>query len=165
MKILLVDDEPALRELLPLKKADQPSYLDWSVGSFRLATAGVAEKTQIHTHLCYSEFGVVIDAIDQLDADVTSIEAARSKMDVVVDIKSSGFGRGIGPGVYDIHSPRVPSVDEVTSLLETALASIPNRQVWVNPDCGLKTRGYAETVESLRNVVAATNAVRARVSA
>jgi 5-methyltetrahydropteroyltriglutamate--homocysteine methyltransferase len=158
-------DEPALRELLPLKKADQPSYLDWSVGSFRLATAGVAEKTQIHTHLCYSEFGVVIDAIDQLDADVTSIEAARSKMDVVVDIKSSGFGRGIGPGVYDIHSPRVPSVDEVTSLLETALASIPNRQVWVNPDCGLKTRGYAETVESLRNVVAATNAVRAKVSA
>ena len=158
-------DEPALRELLPLKKADQPAYLDWSVGSFRLATAGVVPATQIHTHLCYSEFGVVIDAIDQLDADVTSIEAARSKMDVVVDIQSSGFGRGIGPGVYDIHSPRVPSVDEVTSLLETALASIPNRQVWVNPDCGLKTRGYAETVESLTNVVAATNAVRARVSA
>jgi len=158
-------DEPALRELLPLKKADQPAYLDWSVGSFRLATAGVDEKTQIHTHLCYSEFGVVIDAIDQLNADVTSIEAARSKMDVVVDIKSSGFARGIGPGVYDIHSPRVPSVDEVTSLLETALASIPNRQVWVNPDCGLKTRGYAETVESLKNVVAATNAVRARVGA
>ena len=158
-------DEPALRELLPLKKADQPAYLDWSVGSFRLATAGVVPATQIHTHLCYSEFGVVIDAIDQLDADVTSIEAARSKMDVVVDIQSSGFGRGIGPGVYDIHSPRVPSVDEVTSLLETARASIPNRQVWVNPDCGLKTRGYAETVESLTNVVAATNAVRARVSA
>ena len=158
-------DEPALRELLPLKKADQPAYLDWSVGSFRLATAGVVPATQIHTHLCYSEFGVVIDAIDQLDADVTSIEAARSKMDVVTDIQSSGFGRGIGPGVYDIHSPRVPSVDEVTSLLETALASIPNRQVWVNPDCGLKTRGYAETVESLTNVVAATNAVRARVSA
>lgn len=105
-------DEPALRELLPLKLADQPSYLDWSVGSFRLATAGVSERTQIHTHLCYSEFGVVIDAIDKLDADVTSIEAARSKMDVVVDIKSSGFGRGIGPGVYDIHSPRVPSVAE-----------------------------------------------------
>lgn len=154
-------DEPALRELLPLKLADQPSYLDWSVGSFRLATAGVSERTQIHTHLCYSEFGVVIDAIDKLDADVTSIEAARSKMDVVVDIKSSGFGRGIGPGVYDIHSPRVPSVAEVTSLLETALSSIPSRQIWVNPDCGLKTRGYTETVESLRNVVAATNAVRA----
>jgi len=153
-------DEPALRELLPLKKADQPDYLAWSVGSFRLATAGVAKQTQIHTHLCYSEFGVVIDAIDQLDADVTSIEAARSKMEVVPDIKRSGFGRGIGPGVYDIHSPRVPSVDEVTELIEIALSSIPNRQVWVNPDCGLKTRGYAETVESLTNVVAATKAVR-----
>jgi 5-methyltetrahydropteroyltriglutamate--homocysteine methyltransferase len=158
-------DEPALRELLPLKKADQPAYLDWSVGSFRLATAGVEEKTQIHTHLCYSEFGVVIDAINRLDADVTSIEAARSKMEVVPDIKRSGFARGIGPGVYDIHSPRVPSVAEVTDLIEIALASIPERQVWVNPDCGLKTRGYAETVESLKNVLAATRAVRARVNA
>jgi 5-methyltetrahydropteroyltriglutamate--homocysteine methyltransferase len=158
-------DEPALRELLPLKKADQTDYLAWSVGSFRLATAGVAKQTQIHTHLCYSEFGVVIDAIDQLDADVTSIEAARSKMEVVPDIKRSGFGRGIGPGVYDIHSPRVPSVDEVTDLIEIALSSIPNRQVWVNPDCGLKTRGYSETVESLTNVVAATKAVREKVGA
>jgi len=158
-------DEPALRELLPLKKADQPDYLKWSVGSFRLATAGVAKQTQIHTHLCYSEFGVVIDAIDQLDADVTSIEAARSKMEVVPDIQRSGFGRGIGPGVYDIHSPRVPSVDEVTELIEIALASIPNRQVWINPDCGLKTRGYAETVESLTNIVAATRKVRETVAA
>lgn len=158
-------DEPALRELLPLKKADQPGYLDWSVRSFRLATSGVEVKTQIHTHLCYSEFGVVIDAIDKLDADVTSIEAARSKMEVVPDIQRSGFGRGIGPGVYDIHSPRVPSVDEVTDLIELALGSIPERQVWVNPDCGLKTRGYDETVASLTNVVAATRAVRERVHA
>ena len=158
-------DEPALRELLPLKKADQPGYLDWSVRSFRLATSGVEAKTQIHTHLCYSEFGVVIDAIDKLDADVTSIEAARSKMEVVPDIQRSGFGRGIGPGVYDIHSPRVPSVDEVTDLIELALGSIPERQVWVNPDCGLKTRGYDETVASLKNVVAATRAVRERVHA
>jgi 5-methyltetrahydropteroyltriglutamate--homocysteine methyltransferase len=158
-------DEPALRELLPLKKADQPDYLEWSVGSFRLATAGVDTATQIHTHLCYSEFGVVIDAIDRLDADVTSIEAARSKMEVVPDIRDSGFGRGIGPGVYDIHSPRVPSVTEVTELLETALQSIENRQVWVNPDCGLKTRGYDETVESLSNLVLATRAVRERVGA
>jgi len=154
-------DEPALRELLPLKKKDQPDYLEWSVGSFRLATAGVEAATQIHTHLCYSEFGVVIDAIDKLDADVTSIEAARSKMDVVHDIKSSQFARGIGPGVYDIHSPRVPSVDEVTGLLQLAVAEIPQRQVWVNPDCGLKTRGYDETVASLTNLVAATKAVRA----
>jgi 5-methyltetrahydropteroyltriglutamate--homocysteine methyltransferase len=155
-------DEPALRELLPLKKKDQPDYLDWSVGSFRLATAGVEDKTQIHTHLCYSEFGVVIDAINRLDADVTSIEAARSKMEVVPDIKSSGFGRGIGPGVYDIHSPRVPSVEEVSELLDIAIGSIPERQVWVNPDCGLKTRGYDETVQSLTNILEATRAARAK---
>jgi 5-methyltetrahydropteroyltriglutamate--homocysteine methyltransferase len=164
IKVIQVD-EPALRELLPLKKKDQPAYLDWSVGSFRLATSGVEDKTQIHTHLCYSEFGVVIDAINRLDADVTSIEAARSKMEVVPDIKRSGFARGIGPGVYDIHSPRVPSVDEVTHLLEIALASIPEKQVWVNPDCGLKTRGYSETVESLRNVLTATRALREKVTA
>ncbi|MCU1475916.1 MAG: 5-methyltetrahydropteroyltriglutamate--homocysteine S-methyltransferase [Subtercola sp.] len=158
-------DEPALRELLPLKKADQAAYLNWSVGSFRLATSGVDVATQIHTHLCYSEFGVVIDAIDQLDADVTSIEAARSRMEVVRDIQSSGFSRGIGPGVYDIHSPRVPSVAEVTELLEIALGSIPERQVWVNPDCGLKTRGYDETVASLTNILEATRAVRSKVHA
>ncbi|MEY9953176.1 5-methyltetrahydropteroyltriglutamate--homocysteine S-methyltransferase [Leifsonia sp. EB34] len=156
-------DEPALRELLPLKRADQAGYLEWSVGSFRLATSGVADATQIHTHLCYSEFGVVIDAIRNLDADVTSIEAARSRMEVVHDIQRSGFEHGIGPGVYDIHSPRVPSVAEVTELLETALSAIPGRQLWVNPDCGLKTRGYDETVASLRNIIAATRDVRERV--
>ncbi|MFF1634792.1 5-methyltetrahydropteroyltriglutamate--homocysteine S-methyltransferase [Leifsonia sp. NPDC058248] len=153
-------DEPALRELLPLKRAAHAAYLDWSVGSFRLATAGVRDETQIHTHLCYSEFGVVIDAIRNLDADVTSIEAARSRMEVVHDIQTSGFEHGIGPGVYDIHSPRVPSVAEVTELLETALSAIPGRQLWVNPDCGLKTRGYDETVASLKNILAATRAVR-----
>jgi 5-methyltetrahydropteroyltriglutamate--homocysteine methyltransferase len=164
IKVVQVD-EPALRELLPLKKKDQPDYLDWSVGSFRLATSGVENKTQIHTHLCYSEFGVVIDAIRALDADVTSIEAARSRMEVVGDIKTHGFDHGIGPGVYDIHSPRVPSVEEVTELLELALASIPEKQVWVNPDCGLKTRGYDETVASLKNVIAATQIVRSKVGA
>jgi 5-methyltetrahydropteroyltriglutamate--homocysteine methyltransferase len=153
-------DEPALRELLPLKKKDQADYLDWSVNSFRLATAGVEDRTQIHTHLCYSEFGVVIDAINGLDADVTSIEAARSKMEVVPDIRKSGFGRGIGPGVYDIHSPRVPSTQEVSDLIAIALADIPERQVWVNPDCGLKTRGYDETVQSLKNMLEATRAAR-----
>ncbi|TFC97788.1 MULTISPECIES: 5-methyltetrahydropteroyltriglutamate--homocysteine S-methyltransferase [Cryobacterium] len=157
-------DEPALRELLPLKKKDQADYLDWSVGSFRLATAGAAEATQIHTHLCYSEFGVVIDAIRNLDADVTSIEAARSRMEVVGDIQTSGFDHGIGPGVWDIHSPRVPSVAELTDLLERAARAIPSGQIWVNPDCGLKTRGYAETVESLQNMLAATHAVRTRLS-
>ncbi|WP_150308047.1 5-methyltetrahydropteroyltriglutamate--homocysteine S-methyltransferase [Planctomonas psychrotolerans] len=155
-------DEPALRELLPLKIADQDDYLDWSVGAFRLATSGARDATQIHTHLCYSEFGVVIDAIDQLDADVTSIEAARSRMDVVTDIERVGFSRGIGPGVYDIHSPRVPDVAEVTELIGIALGGIPARQLWINPDCGLKTRGYDETIASLRNVVQATAAVRER---
>jgi len=158
-------DEPALRELLPLKQAEQADYLDWSVGSFRLATAGVRDETQIHTHLCYSEFGVVIDAIRALDADVTSIEAARSKMEVVADIQASGFDHGVGPGVYDIHSPRVPSTEEVVSLLQTALSGVDARQLWVNPDCGLKTRGYAETVASLENVVAATRQVREQVGA
>jgi 5-methyltetrahydropteroyltriglutamate--homocysteine methyltransferase len=158
-------DEPALRELLPLTRADQPAYLEWSVRSFRLATSGVRASTQIHTHLCYSEFGVVLDAIDGLDADVTSIEAARSRMEVVPELERSGFGRGVGPGVYDIHSPRVPSVEELTELLEIAVASIPQRQLWVNPDCGLKTRGYDETVASLENMIAATRAVRDRVGA
>src|SRR5450830_1492818 len=154
-------DEPALRELLPLRKADQGVYLDWSVGSFRLATAGVREETQVHTHLCYSEFGEIIDAIDGLDADVTSIEAARSKMEILPDIKSSGFARGIGPGVYDIHSPRVPSEPEVEELLRAAAASIPGRLLWVNPDCGLKTRGYAEVNPALKAMVDAAKAVRA----
>jgi 5-methyltetrahydropteroyltriglutamate--homocysteine methyltransferase len=155
-------DEPALRELLPLRRADQPAYLDWSVGSFRLATAGAASPTQVHTHLCYSEFGEVIDAISGLDADVTSIEAARSRMEIVADIAGSGFDHGIGPGVYDIHSPRVPSVTEITSLIESAIAEIPERRVWVNPDCGLKTRAYPETVASLTNLVEATRLVRDR---
>jgi len=158
-------DEPALRELLPLKKADQPAYLDWSVGSFRLATAGAADATQVHTHLCYSEFDVVIDAIAALDADVTSIEAARSRGEVIGDIAASGFSHGIGPGVYDIHSPRVPTVEEVTELLDRAVAELPLRQVWVNPDCGLKTRGYDETVASLRHIIEATRVVRDRVGA
>ncbi|MEE2523440.1 5-methyltetrahydropteroyltriglutamate--homocysteine S-methyltransferase [Pseudarthrobacter sp. J75] len=158
-------DEPALRELLPLRKAEHADYLKWSVDSFRLATAGAKDETQIHTHLCYSEFGVIIDAIDGLDADVTSIEAARSRMEVVHDLESHGFGRGVGPGVYDIHSPRVPGEAEVTELLATAVKHVPSRQLWVNPDCGLKTRGYVETEESLRNLVKATQAVRAELLA
>lgn len=156
-------DEPALRELLPLKAADQPAYLDWSVGSFRLATSGAATATQVHTHLCYSEFAVVIDAIAALDADVTSIEAARSRGEVIGDIAASGFSHGVGPGVYDIHSPRVPSVAEVADLLRRAVDDLPLRQVWVNPDCGLKTRAYPETVASLQNLVEATRLVRADV--
>ncbi|WP_129337256.1 5-methyltetrahydropteroyltriglutamate--homocysteine S-methyltransferase [Cellulomonas endophytica] len=153
-------DEPALRELLPLRRADQPDYLAWSVRSFRLATAGVRDETQVHTHLCYSEFGEVIDAIDGLDADVTSIEAARSKMEILGDVAASGFERQIGPGVYDIHSPRVPGTAEVTELLTEAVRSIDPARVWVNPDCGLKTRRYEEVEPALAHLVAATRAVR-----
>jgi 5-methyltetrahydropteroyltriglutamate--homocysteine methyltransferase len=148
-------DEPALRELLPLRTADQPDYLEWSVGAFRLATSGVADNTQIHTHLCYSEFGQILDAIDGLDADVTSIEAARSHMEVIPQIAASGFARGIGPGVYDIHSPRVPTADEIESLLLTALTAVPTLRLWVNPDCGLKTRSYREVKPALQAMVEA----------
>ncbi|MGO4612483.1 5-methyltetrahydropteroyltriglutamate--homocysteine S-methyltransferase [Nocardia sp. 2YAB30] len=153
-------DEPALRELLPLRTADQPAYLEWSVQSFRLATSGVSDATQIHTHLCYSEFGEVIDAIAGLDADVTSIEAARSRMEVLDDLNAAGFDLGVGPGVYDIHSPRVPSVEEITTSLRAALKAVPSERLWVNPDCGLKTRGPAEVEAALRNMVAAAAAVR-----
>lgn len=153
-------DEPALRELLPSRSRDRAAYLDWSVGAFRLATSGVADATQVHTHLCYSEFGAVVAAIDGLDADVTSIESARSRMEIVPDVAASGFGRGIGPGVYDIHSPRVPSTDEVEGLLRLALAEIPAERLWVNPDCGLKTRTYEQVEPALTALVAA--AARAR---
>ncbi|MEU4806188.1 5-methyltetrahydropteroyltriglutamate--homocysteine S-methyltransferase [Actinosynnema sp. NPDC023587] len=153
-------DEPALRELLPLRRADHAAYLEWSVGSFRLATSGAAAGTQVHTHLCYSEFGEVIDAIDGLGADVTTIEAARSGMEVLDDLRSAGFGRGVGPGVYDIHSPRVPGVDEVAELVAAAARVVPGGRLWINPDCGLKTRGYAEVEPALRNLVEATRRVR-----
>ena len=153
-------DEPALRELLPLDAERQPAYLDWSVGAFRLATAGAAPEVQIHTHLCYSEFGEIIGAVDGLDADVTSIEAARSRMDVVEPLGAHGYSRGIGPGVYDIHSTRVPSAEEQEELIRIAAGRIPGEQLWVNPDCGLKTRGYEETVASLTNLVRAARAVR-----
>ena len=154
-------DEPALRELLPLDAERHADYLNWSVGSFRLATSCVRPDTQIHTHLCYSEFGQIIDAIKGLDADVTSIEAARSKMEVVPELAEAGFDHGIGPGVWDIHAPRVPSQEELAQLIGLAADAVPVSRLWVNPDCGLKTRGYAETKASLENLVAATRQVRA----
>ncbi|MET0493767.1 MAG: 5-methyltetrahydropteroyltriglutamate--homocysteine S-methyltransferase [Actinoplanes sp.] len=154
-------DEPALRETLPLRAADQKAYLEWAVGSFRLATSGVADTTQVHTHLCYSEFGEVITAIDALDADVTSIEASRSRMEVLDDLRAVGYSRGVGPGVWDIHSPRVPSQAEIVDALRRAVAAVPGQRLWVNPDCGLKTRGYPEVEASLRHLVAAAAEVRA----
>ena len=155
-------DEPALRELLPLDADRHADYLDWSVGSFRLATSSVRPDTQIHTHLCYSEFGQIIDAIKGLDADVTSIEAARSKMEVVPELAEAGFDHGIGPGVWDIHAPRVPSTEELVELIGLAADAVPVSRLWVNPDCGLKTRGYEETKASLDNLVSATRQVRAQ---
>jgi 5-methyltetrahydropteroyltriglutamate--homocysteine methyltransferase len=157
-------DEPAIRELLPLRRADRERYLDWAVRAFRLATSGAADRTQIHTHMCYSEFGDILGAIGALDADVTSVEAARSRMEFIGDLTASGFGRGIGPGVWDIHSPRVPAVGEMAGALMLALEVVEPGQLWVNPDCGLKTRGYAETEPALRNLVAAARQVRASLA-
>ena len=153
-------DEPALREALPLRRDRRQAYLAWAVEAFRLATAGVRDETQVHTHMCYSEFGEILPAIDGLDADVTSIEAARSRMELVRDLEQAGYGREIGLGVYDIHSPRVPPPDEMATLLEEALEAVGPTRLWVNPDCGLKTRDYPEVLASLRNMVAAARTVR-----
>ncbi len=130
----------------------------------RLATSGVLPTTQVHTHLCYSEFAVVVDAIDNLDADVTSIEASRSKMDVLSAVAEHGFSRQLGPGIWDIHSPHIPTLEEEVALLRAATAALDPRQLWVNPDCGLKTRAYPETIATLRNLVAAAAEVRDEVS-
>ena len=154
-------DEAALRELLPLRQEKRQEYLDWAVNSFRLATSGVDVTTAIHTHMCYSEFGVVVGGIEALDADVTSVEAARSRMELVRDLGARGYKRGIGPGVYDIHSPRIPSVEEIETSLRLAVDNVDPGNLWVNPDCGLKTRGYAEVEQALRNMVEAARRVRA----
>ncbi|MFD4611022.1 5-methyltetrahydropteroyltriglutamate--homocysteine S-methyltransferase [Streptomyces sp. NPDC058440] len=157
-------DEPALRETLPLRAADRAAYLAWATEAFRLTTGGVHPDTQIHTHMCYAEFGDVVQAIDDLDADVISLEAARSHMQVARELAAHGYPREAGPGVYDIHSPRVPSAEETADLLRTGLEAIPAERLWVNPDCGLKTRGWPETRASLENLVAAARTVRGEVS-
>ncbi|MEV6265295.1 5-methyltetrahydropteroyltriglutamate--homocysteine S-methyltransferase [Streptomyces sp. NPDC051784] len=156
-------DEPALRETLPLRAADHAAYLDWATESFRLSTAGVRPETQIHTHMCYADFGDIVQAIDDLDADVISLEAARSHMQVAYELAAHGYPREAGPGVYDIHSPRVPSHEEAATLLRTGLKAIPAERLWVNPDCGLKTRAWPETRASLENLVAAARTVRAEL--
>ncbi|MGW4794482.1 5-methyltetrahydropteroyltriglutamate--homocysteine S-methyltransferase [Nonomuraea sp. NPDC004297] len=154
-------DEPALRELLPLRRAAQADYLEWAVAAYRRATSGAGERTQIHTHLCYSDADQILAAIDGLDADVTTIESARSGARILGAV--AAFGRGLGPGVYDIHSPRVPSADEVEELLRRTVRALPAERVWVNPDCGLKTRTYEEVEASLANVVTATRRLRAEL--
>ncbi|MGW6790302.1 5-methyltetrahydropteroyltriglutamate--homocysteine S-methyltransferase [Streptomyces chartreusis] len=157
-------DEPALRETLPLRATDRAGYLAWATEAFRLTTGGVRPDTQIHTHMCYAEFGDIVRAIDDLDADVISLEAARSHMQVARELAAHGYPREAGPGVYDIHSPRVPSVTEAAELLRTGLKAIPAERLWVNPDCGLKTRGWPETRASLENLVAAARTVRGELS-
>ncbi|MFF4607359.1 5-methyltetrahydropteroyltriglutamate--homocysteine S-methyltransferase [Streptomyces sp. NPDC001339] len=157
-------DEPALRETLPLRAADHPAYLAWATEAFRLSTSGVQDRTQIHTHMCYAEFGDIVQAIDDLDADVISLEAARSHMQVARELAAHGYPREAGPGVYDIHSPRIPSADEAAALLRKGLEAIPAERLWVNPDCGLKTRGWPETRASLENLVTAARTVRTELS-
>jgi len=153
-------DEPAYREGLPLRKADWPAYLDWASRAFRISASGVADATQIHTHMCYSEFNDILPAIAAMDADVITIETSRSDMELLRGFGDFNYPNEIGPGVYDIHSPRVPSEAEMTRLLEKAAQVIPPSNLWVNPDCGLKTRGWPETEAALSNMVAAAKALR-----
>ena len=154
-------DEAALREKLPLRKSDWHSdYLDWAIPAFRLVHSGVKPETQIHTHMCYSEFGDIIRDIDDMDADVITFEASRSNLEILGDLARAGFRTEVGPGVYDIHSPRVPSEEEIESAIRKMLRYIPKEKLWVNPDCGLKTRGETETVPSLTHMVEAAKAVR-----
>lgn len=164
IKIIQID-EAALREKLPLRKSDWHSeYLDWAIPAFRLVHSGVKPETQIHTHMCYSEFSDIIWDIDDMDADVITFEASRSDLAIVNTLHQSGFKTEVGPGVYDIHSPRVPSIDEIKDALFEMLAIIPKEKLWVNPDCGLKTRGNAETIPSLENLVNAAKEMRRSLS-
>ena len=155
-------DEPALREGLPLKRSQWQAYLDNAVFAFGLCGNGVHDSTQIHTHMCYSEFGDILPAIAQMDADVISIETSRSRMELLDDFGTFAYPNQIGPGVYDIHSPRIPSTDEISELLHKATQVIPIEQLWVNPDCGLKTRSWTETLPALRHLISATQTLRAQ---
>ncbi|WP_026919214.1 5-methyltetrahydropteroyltriglutamate--homocysteine S-methyltransferase [Gordonia shandongensis] len=155
-------DEPALRELLPLHADRRADYLARAVRSFRIATGGVADSTQIHTHLCYSDFAPVIGAITEMDADVTSIEAARSHMEILSELVDAGFDGQVGPGVYDVHSPQIPSIDHIVDALAEALAVVSADRLWVNPDCGLKTRTVDEARAALRALVVAARTARSR---
>ena len=160
IKIVQID-EAALREKLPLRKSDWHSeYLSWAIPAFNLVHSGVRADTQIHTHMCYSEFNDIIKEIDAMDADVISFEASRSNLELLDALKAAKFQTEVGPGVYDIHSPRVPSVSELESTIRKILDKLPKEQIWINPDCGLKTRGYKEVVESLKNMVEATKNAR-----
>lgn len=165
IKIIQVD-EAALREKLPLRKSDWHSeYLDWAIPAFRLVHSGAKPETQLHTHMCYSEFSDIIRDIDDMDADVITFEASRSDLTILNVLKENNFRTEVGPGVYDIHSPRIPSAEEIESAAEKMLENVPASKLWINPDCGLKTRGEKETVPSLENMVAAAKNIRNRVKA
>ena len=157
-------DEAAFREGLPLRRADWDAYLKWAVESFRIASCGVADDTQIHTHMCYSEFNDIIEAIADMDADCISIETSRSQMELLDAFVAFQYPNEIGPGVYDIHSPRVPEKQEMIDLLKKATKVLPAERVWVNPDCGLKTRGWAEVEPALRHMVDAARELRDRAA-
>ena len=156
-------DEPAFREGLPLKQSEWQAYLDWAVNAFKLSAAGVIDETQIHTHMCYSEFNDTIAAIAAMDADVITIETSRSRMELLNAFEDFEYPNEIGPGVYDIHSPNTPSVEAMVYLIEKAAQKVPVRQLWVNPDCGLKTRTWAEVEPALKNMVDATRELRRRL--
>ncbi|HEX4270684.1 MAG TPA: hypothetical protein VHZ32_04825, partial [Rhizomicrobium sp.] len=156
-------DEAALREGLPIRKSEWQTYLNWAVESFRLTASGVKAETQIHTHMCYSEFNDIIAAVAAMDADVISIETSRSAMELLDAFVEFKYPNDIGPGVYDIHSPRVPSQAEMENLLNKALDVLSPQQLWVNPDCGLKTRGWKEVEPALISMVAAAKNVRKRL--
>ncbi|MER0123897.1 5-methyltetrahydropteroyltriglutamate--homocysteine S-methyltransferase [Streptococcus sp. ZJ93] len=163
IKIIQID-EAALREKLPLRRSDwYEDYLDWAIPAFRLVHSTVAPDTQIHTHMCYSEFTDIIPAIDNMDADVISFEASRSNLVILDELKAQNFQTQVGPGVYDIHSPRVPAEGEIDQTIQAILAKVPSRKVWINPDCGLKTRGIKETRESLVRLVEAAKAARQKI--
>jgi 5-methyltetrahydropteroyltriglutamate--homocysteine methyltransferase len=153
-------DEAAFKEGYPLRKEDIPTYEKWAVEDFLITTSSVKNTTQIHTHMCYSEFNDIIKTIEAMDADVISIETSRSGNELLKVFETVGYKQEVGPGVYDIHSPRVPSVEEMVTQIELLLEVLPERQLWINPDCGLKTRGWAEVEPSLKNMVEAVKIVR-----
>lgn len=163
IKVIQID-EPAIREGLPLRKADWAAYLEWAVKAFRISASGVKDETQIHTHMCYSEFNDIIEHIAAMDADVITIETSRSQMELLAAFADFKYPNEIGPGVYDIHSPRIPSVTEMVSLLEKAAVLLPVENLWVNPDCGLKTRKWPETQEALKNMVKAAQTAREKIA-
>jgi len=161
IKIIQID-EPAFREGLPLRKSNREKYIEWAIKSFRLTNSNVKKNTQIHTHMCYSEFNEMIEAIYAMDSDVISIEASRSKGDILEVFEKFKYDHGIGLGTYDIHSPRIPSISEILEILERSIRVIDKRLIWVNPDCGLKTRGWEETIPSIKNMVEAAKIMRER---